>query len=363
MRKMGIGKKSMESQINEEVQQLLETFQQTNGKPLDPLPPISMAMSNVICSVTLGHRFPTQDKIFQRNMDAMNYIGKYGMSLFAFLYEMFPSLMNRLPGPHKTACVHINWVLSFLRTEVERHKKNPMQDEPQDIIDYYLFQMERRKRDPISTFSDNNLTVCIMDFFVAGTETTAMTLLWALLFMVCYPDVQEKVYKEIEEVLGSCPLICYEDQKNLPYTAAVIHEIIRVRYILIFGLPRQSAKDVVFRGFHIPKGTIVIADLQSVLLDPNQWETPHEFNPNHFLDKDGNFMAREEFLPFGAGSRVCLGEALAKMELFLFFTHLLRAFQFKLPDGAKKPSIEPRFGFVLRPHPYKICAIPRNNSS
>uniref|UniRef100_R4GAV8 Uncharacterized protein n=1 Tax=Anolis carolinensis TaxID=28377 RepID=R4GAV8_ANOCA len=109
----------------------------------------------------------------------------------------------------------------------------------------------------------------------------------------------DKAYKEIEDVLCSSSF-SYQDLKKLPYTNAVLHEIQRSKYTLITGIPRQTAKDVKMRGFLIPKGTIIVPNLRSVLLDPEHWESPKEFNPKHFLDQDGHFVAREAF---GAGKR------------------------------------------------------------
>uniref|UniRef100_A0A8D0E440 Uncharacterized protein n=1 Tax=Salvator merianae TaxID=96440 RepID=A0A8D0E440_SALMN len=163
-------------------------------------------------------------------------------------------------------------------------------------------------------------------------------------------------------VLGSSHSIHYQDHKKLPYTNAVIHEVMRSKYGIAAGLPRQCAKDVTMCGYLLPKGTMVIPDLRSVLLDPERWETPEEFNPNHFLDKEGHFVPREEFLPFSAGARVCLGEQLARIELFIFLTNLLRMFHFQPPDGVKKLNPEPTSGLTTHPHPYKFCAIPYHSS-
>ncbi|XP_007445348.1 cytochrome P450 2W1-like, partial [Python bivittatus] len=172
------------------------------------------------------------------------------------------------------------------------------------------------RNDPNSTYNEENLAQCVVDFFVAGTDTTFGTLMWALLLLANHSHIQEKVQKEIEDVFGTSGSISYQDHKKLPYTNAVLHEMQRIKYVLLFGVPRQSTKDVKMRGYHIPKGTFIIPDLRSVLLDPEQWETPEEFNPNHFLDKDGKFITREEFLPFGIGQRVCVGEQLARIETF-----------------------------------------------
>uniref|UniRef100_A0ACB8FBE9 Uncharacterized protein n=1 Tax=Sphaerodactylus townsendi TaxID=933632 RepID=A0ACB8FBE9_9SAUR len=209
--------------------------------------------------------------------------------------------MKHLPGPHKKVFETRDYVASFVSKEIEKHKVHQSLHEPQDFIDYYLLQMMKSKGDPNSTYNEENLIESIMDLFAAGTETTTTTLLWGLLLMTNYPDIQGKVQKEIDDMLGSSQSFSYQDKKKLPYTNAVIHEIQRYQYILLFGVHRQCSKEVNMFGFCIPKGATVVIDIQSVLLDPKQWKTPHMFNPNHFLDQHGHFVEREAFLPFGAG--------------------------------------------------------------
>ncbi|KAL6486149.1 hypothetical protein MHYP_G00055410 [Metynnis hypsauchen] len=95
--------------------------------------------------------------------------------------------------------------------------------------------------------------------------------------------------------------------------------------------------------------------LHSVLFDENEWETPNSFNPEHFLDKEGKFVRRDAFLLFSAGKRVCLGEQLARMELFLFFVGLFQKFRFSTVEGAQL-STEGVIGVTLTPRPFKIYA-------
>ncbi|KAM3834580.1 cytochrome P450 2J2-like [Vipera latastei] len=363
MRKLGLGKRGLETQIQEEAQQLVEFFTSTKGQAFDPAMPITNSICNVICAAAFGYRFSTDDKEFLEMIEAIRIILKFPGSVCHALYEVFPYIMKYLPGPHQTVKSACRRIISFSRKQVKHHKENQNLHEPQDFIDFYLFQIEKSQDHPNSTYNEDNLTHCIFDLFVAGTDTTSSSLKWALLVMANHLDVQDKVHEEIKEALGSSHSICYQDRKKVPYTNAVIHEIMRNKFILLFGLPRQCVKDVYLSNFLIPKGAILTPDLRSVLFDPEHWETPDEFNPNHFLDKEGNFVPKDAFLPFGAGARVCLGELLAKIEIFIVFTSLLREFRFQPPEGQEKLSQKTIIGLGVNCLPYKICALPRNKQS
>ncbi|XP_060538867.1 cytochrome P450 2J2-like [Pantherophis guttatus] len=358
LRKLGLGKKSIEHQVENVAQTLVEIFRQTKGQPFDPSFSVQNAISNVICALSFGRPFDLEDENFQKLVQALTIIVKFLGDTLNVVYDLCPQLMKYLPGPHKETLTSVDIMLAFAKQEIEKHKESLCLHEPQDFIDYYLLQMEKSRNDPDSTYTEENLARCIIDFFGAGTDTTYTTMMWALVLLTNRPDTQEKVQKEIEDVFGSSGSISYQDRKKVPYTNAVIHEMQRLKYAFLYGAPRQSTKDVMMRGYHIPKGTIIIPDLRSVLLDPEQWETPEEFNPNHFLDKDGKFIEREEFLPFGIGLRACVGQQLARLEIFILLTSLLRAFSFRLPEGVKELNEEPVTKTTMHPYPYKLCAIP-----
>ncbi|KAI4887979.1 hypothetical protein NFI96_001883 [Prochilodus magdalenae] len=176
-----------------------------------------------------------------------------------------------------------------------------------------------------------------------------------------------RVQEEIDRVIGDRQLVM-KDRKVLPYTDAVIHETQRLAYIAPISLPHATTCDVHFQGFVIKvtsssslQGTCVFPLLASVLNDENEWESPNTFNPAHFLDEQGQFVKRDAFMPFSAGRRVCLGESLARMELFLFFTSLLQQFCFTPLPGMSVDQLDltPAVGVTLNPLPHKLCAVRR----
>lgn len=208
-----------------------------------------------------------------------------------------------------------------------------------------------------SIFNEENLIFCALDLFFAGTETTSTTLRWGLLYMALYPEIQEKVQAEIDRVLGQSQQPSVAARELMPYTNAVIHEVQRMGNIIPLNVPRVASADTTLAGYHLPQGTMIMTNLTALHRDPAEWATPDTFNPEHFLE-NGQFKKREAFLPFSIGKRVCLGEQLAKSELFIFFTSLLQKFTFKAPDN-EELTLEFRTGITLSPVDHRLCAVPR----
>lgn len=94
-------------------------------------------------------------------------------------------------------------------------------------------------------------------------------------------------------------------------------------------------------------------------MDPTLWDKPEEFRPTRFINAEGKVQKPEFFIPFGVGRRMCLGEVLARMELFLFFSTLLHSFNFKLPEGHTLPSLKGNVGVTISPDNFLVCLVPR----
>ncbi|XP_054646489.1 cytochrome P450 2J6-like [Dunckerocampus dactyliophorus] len=354
MRNFGVGKNLMEQNICEEARHLLEEIERHNGKPFTPAGLFNNAASNIICQLVMGRRFEYSDHNFVTVLKNLSEFFRLVGSKWFDLYEVVPGIMKHLPGPHNKMFSLFNNISDFISEEVKRHKRDLDPNNPRDYIDSFLIEMKNHSEDNQS-FNDKNLVLCAMDLFLAGTETTASTLQWALIYLIKNPDVQEKVHAEIDQVIGRTRLPTMADRANLPYTDAVIHEIQRMANISPFSIPTVAAKDTQLGGYSIPKGTCVIILLTSVLFDKNEWETPHTFNPGHFLDASGKFLKKEAFLPFSAGKRMCLGEGLARMEIFLFLIALLQKFSFSAPHGEELRT-DGILGDVLVPHSFNVHA-------
>ena len=149
----------------------------------------------------------------------------------------------------------------------------------------------------------HNLESSILDLLLAGTETTSTALTWAILFLIRYPEIQNKLHKELDTVIGRNELPTLDNRTSLPYTEAFIHELLRYTCIAPLGLPHMAGGDVETCDgkFKLPKGTVIFPNLYHVVNDPLVFDNPRLFNPDRFIDEKGNFVRSDRMIVFGVG--------------------------------------------------------------
>ncbi|XP_078621529.1 cytochrome P450 2U1-like [Branchiostoma floridae x Branchiostoma japonicum] len=354
---MTVGKNSVEDKIQEEAMCMCEKIAEYRGKPFDVEEVVRTTVANVICSMIFGNRFDYGDERFRELSEAM--VGTLVSITSAQLISIFPFLrfFPYVNKPYNDTIAHNEKILKFIREEITRHRRDFDRENPRDFLDFCLIEVDRH--DKVDNLTEENVMYFAQELLFGGIDTTTNTLRWGLLYMILNPDVQKKVQSELDAVVGeTLPTLSHRAQ--LPYTEATVMEVQRLRAVIPLGLPHATTQQVKVAGFDIPAGTQVLMNLHSLHVDPVYWPDPDRFDPGRFIDADGRVSSKmDSFMPFSGGRRVCPGEQLGKMELFLLFSSLLQNFTFKLPEGAPPLSTEGILAITLMPHAFKLCAIPR----
>ncbi|XP_030076028.1 cytochrome P450 2G1 [Microcaecilia unicolor] len=360
LRNFGMGKRSLEERIQEEVQYLMKEFKKKKQSSFNPQHLLFYSASNVISTIVFGKRFHYDDEEWNSRLCIIKEGFQLISTVWGQLYDLFPSIMWCMPGPHNRIFQIFEEFKEYISETVKKNKETLDPNNPRHFIDCFLIRMEKEKEDKGSYFDMNNLVLTVLDIYTAGTETISNTITYGLLLLMKYPEIEARLHEEIDLVIGRNRSPIMEDRNNMPYTNAVIHEIQRFSDVVPMGVSRTVTKDTPFRGYQIPKDTIVVMMLGTVLRDPKHFCDPENFNPRNFLDENGEFKKNNAFFPFATGKRMCLGEGLARMELFLVITSILQNFSLKPLVDPKDIDITPaESGFENLPYHYELCVIPR----
>jgi cytochrome P450 len=182
--------------------------------------------------------------------------------------------------------------------------------------------------------------------FLAGHETTAITLSWAFFLLSQHPAVEQRVHEEIERVLGDrSPR--FEDVPNLTYCRAVIDETLRL-YPPVHIFSRQAIGDDEISGQRVPAGSYITISSWLLHRHEKYWEEPKVFRPERFLPPQSQNLQHFAYIPFGAGSRICMGKHLGLLEATLLFVLVAQSFRLRVPAGV---AVEPLGRMTLRPGP------------
>lgn len=335
---MGFGKSGMEGIVEEEIEELCSNIEKEKGPYISMTRkfnlPVLGALWHLMTSEKLKHDDPRLLEVGRKFEQLTS-----GPGLLIQLAQFLPGVGKVLEyfdimdlGGIVKDCFKLADDIS------NSHEESYQEDSTRDFTDVYIKKRLENDGNGDSSFhgSDGKINQrnLLVDLIIAGSETTSATLSWAILLMARHPDIQKKVQAELDAVTGGSRKPSWNDRQQTPYTEAVLHEIQRVANILPAAVLHMANTDTKVASYTIPKGTQVIANLGGVLYSPKYFPNPYEFNPNRYL-KDGKFEPSSQMIAFGWGKRRCLGESLARLELYNFFTIMIHRYSVE-----KKPGVE-----------------------
>ncbi|KAH9973773.1 cytochrome P450 [Lactifluus volemus] len=199
--------------------------------------------------------------------------------------------------------------------------------------------------------------------YTAGADTTVSALMSLLLAALLYPDIQRKAQEELDAVTGRERLPNFGDRRRLPFVDAMCKEVLRWRPVGPLAVPHATRENIVYKGYFIPRGALVIGNTWAILHDPSMYPDPDVFKPERFLNPDGS--SREDPVlesAFGYGRRICPGRYFSDATLFITAASLFSVFNFRKREG--EPFTYSYTGsLVSRPNPFPCSVVPRDKSA
>ncbi|CAL4943116.1 unnamed protein product [Urochloa decumbens] len=316
------------------------------GGPVNLSEKMSCVVNDVVVRTAIGGRCGRRDEFLRELDEAVRLTGGFNL---ADLYPSSP-LVRRLSAAARDMerCQrNLHRIIASIINERTAAMSVPEREE--DLLAVLL----RLQKDGGLQFDLTNeiLSTVIFDVFGAGSETSSTTLEWAMSELIKNPRVMRKAQHEIREVFQGQGDLTEDSMDKLTYMHLVIKETLRLHPPGPFLLPRECRETCRVMGYDVPKGTAVFVNAWAIGRDSKYWDDAEEFKPERFQSSDVDFRGADfEFIPFGAGRRICPGMALGLTVMELVLASLLYHFDWELPGGVKPEELDmaETFGITVR---------------
>uniref|UniRef100_A0A2I3MEK6 Steroid 17-alpha-hydroxylase/17,20 lyase n=2 Tax=Cercopithecinae TaxID=9528 RepID=A0A2I3MEK6_PAPAN len=327
------GDQKLEKIICQEISTLCDMLATHNGQTIDISFPVFVAITNVISLICFNISYKNGDPelkiVHNYNEGIIDSLGKES------LVDLFPWLKEKFRSDSITNMLDV-----LMQAKMNSDNGNAGPDQDSELL------------------SDNHILTTIGDIFGAGVETTTSVVKWIVAFLLHNPQVKKKLYEEIDQNVGFSRTPTISDRNRLLLLEATIREVLRIRPVAPMLIPHKANVDSSIGEFAVDKGTHVIINLWALHHNEKEWHQPDQFMPERFLNPAGTQLISPSlsYLPFGAGPRSCIGEILARQELFLIMAWLLQRFDLEVPDDGQLPSLEgnPKVVFLIDSFKVKI---------
>ncbi|KAG8560505.1 hypothetical protein GDO81_015013 [Engystomops pustulosus] len=346
-----------EQHVAAEVEDLIQVFLQlsSGGEYFDPYHKFTVAIANVICALCFGKRYSHDDHEFKALVGRND---KFGQTVGAgSLVDVLPWLLS-FPNPVRSLYqsfkdLNIEF-FDFVKDKVSQHRETYNPEVTRDMSDAFIGIIDHGVGAG-EVLGKEYVEGTVTDLLGAGQDTNSTALTWVILLLIKYPQVQKKLQEEIDRVVGLDRMPTSEDRARLPYVQAFIYEVFRFSSFVPLTIPHSTTSDVIIDGFYIPRDTIVFVNQWSVNHDVDKWTNPDQFQPERFLDENGQLNKDLIYgvMIFSVGRRRCIGEQLSMLQLFLFTSILLHQCSFH-SDPKEVLTMDCISGLALKPQPYGV---------
>ncbi|XP_012535700.1 probable cytochrome P450 305a1 [Monomorium pharaonis] len=355
LRSVGFAKEAMMELLVEEMALIVKRL--ANGGVQYIRPAFAPAVINVLWMLVTGQKPSENLSRLQKFIDLLERRSQV-FDLTGGILSIFPWIRYIAPDSsgYNILVTLNNELKNFLMETINEHKKRFIKGNEADFIDVFLQEMYNREAQQ-EVFSDDNLLVTLIDFFIAGTSTTTATLDNLFLQMANHQDVQSKLHEEIDTVIGN-RLPHLEDRMKMPYTQAILTECQRIWVVTPVIGPRRVLSNTTLDGYEIPKNTIILMNLHCNNMDPEFFPDPNSFRPERHIN-NGNYQVNENIITFGKGKRRCPGAALAKSAMFLLFVGVMQKYRLLPVPGKGYIKTDFTSGLIAAPKPYEMLIVSR----
>ncbi|PHT42452.1 hypothetical protein CQW23_16477 [Capsicum baccatum] len=335
--------KSFSSIRHDELSHLLSTIESMVGSPINLSDKFFWFMNSATCRSTFGEACKDQNGLIMLIHRALSLSGGFELA------DLFPSrtflhgisgMKSKLVETRKKVDVVLDNIITVHRENRANGKNCNGESGTEDLIDVFLRVMENGEfQFPLT---DDNIKAVILDMFVAGSDTSSSTAIWALVEMMKSPSVMEKAQAEVREAFKEKKT--YDDDtdlEKLSYLKLVVKETLRLHPPTPLLVPRECREETKIDGFTIPLKSKVLVNVWAIGRDPESWENPECFMPERFENSSIEFTGNHfQLLPFGAGRRICPGMQFGMALVTLPLAHLLYKFDWKLPEGINASDLD-----------------------
>ncbi|XXG72385.1 hypothetical protein AAC387_Pa07g1493 [Persea americana] len=320
----------------EEVARMITSISKSSSKPINLSDMLMTLASNIICRAAFGKYYTGEGS----EMGDFNRVFGETQAMFVafFVVDFIPWLgwIDKINGQHARLEKNFYELDDFYEKVIEEHL-DPKRDklEQEDFVDVLIHVQKDLK------LTRDNIKAILMNILVAGTDTGSATLTWAMTELVKNPKVLKKAQDEVRRVIGRKNKVEESDILQLQYLKLVVKETFRLHPPTPLLLPRETIRHCKIDGYDILPKTLVFINAQAIGRDPDCWQHPNEFMPERFMGNEIDYKGQHfEFIPFGAGRRICPGMLFGTTSVELALANLLYLFNWELPSGTNIEDLD-----------------------